>query len=140
LQSPLSPSRARITAAALASVTALVVPAAARAGTGFTATMHIPTHTPTLGQTWIVTGTATKGAAKLSGRVRYQMIVLGAVQHTDPWKPFSAGRFKEVLVFPKSGLAVLAVGLKMTFSLQLETKDGSKTLNTTIVEQKASTT
>jgi hypothetical protein len=115
----------------------MIAPASAgAAGAGFTATMHVPTLTPVLGQTWIVTGSATKGATKLSGKVRYQMIVLGAVEHTDPWKSFSGGRFKEVLVFPKSGLAALAVGLKMTFSLQLKTKDGSKTLNATIVEQK----
>jgi hypothetical protein len=137
LQRLLSTGRVRAAAVALASTAALLVPASAgAAGAGFSATMQVPTHTPTLGQTWIVTGTATRGATKLSGKVRYQMIVLGAVQHTDPWKPFSGGRFREVLVFPKTGLATLAVGLKLTFSLQLKTKDGSRTLKTTIVEQK----
>ena len=77
-----------------------------------------------------------KGKTKLDGKVRYLMIVLGGTQHTDPWKPFSAGRYKEVLHFPSTGVAALAVGLKMTFRLQVKTKYGVKTLNTSIVEQK----
>ena len=120
----------------IASLIAVVMPAVASAAAGFTATMNVPTHTPVLGQTWVVTGSATKGATKLSGKVRYQMVVLGAVQHTDPWKPFSAGHYKEVLLFPSTGVAALAVGLKMTFRLQLKTKYGTRTLSTTIVEQK----
>ncbi len=71
--------------------------------------MHVPTTTPHLGQTWVVTGNVTKGTTKLSGKVRYQMVVLGIVQHTDPWKPFTGGTYKETLSFPKTGTATLAV-------------------------------
>jgi hypothetical protein len=129
--------RTRAAIAALASVAALCGPAIANASAqSFSTTEHVPTTTPTLGQTWIVTGTATKGKTKLDGKVRYLMIVLGQTQHTDPWKTFSGGHYKEVLQFPKTGVAALAVGLKMTFSLQIKTKYGVKTLNTSIVEQK----
>jgi hypothetical protein len=129
--------RTRAAIAALASVAVLCGPAVAGASaTSFSTTEHVPTTTPTLGQTWVVNGTVTKGKTKLNGKVRYLMIVLGSTQHTDPWKPFSNGHYKEVLQFPKTGVAALAVGLKMTFSLQIKTKYGTKTLNTAIVEQK----
>lgn len=132
-----STRRARSAAAMLVAAVVLAVPAMAGATTGgFTTTLKVPTHKPKLGQTWIATGTATKGAAKLSGHVRYLMILLGLTEHTDPWKPFKDGHFAETLNFPKTGVATLAVGLKMTFSLQVKTKYGTKTINEVLVEQK----
>jgi hypothetical protein len=132
-----SHGRPRSAIAVFVSVAALLGPAVAGASaSGFTTTEHVPTDTPKLGQTWVITGTASKGKTELAGKVRYLMIVLGSTQHTDPWKSFSGGHYKEVLQFPSTGVAAMAVGLQMTFSLQVKTKYGVKTLNTSIVEQK----
>ncbi len=63
--------RSRAAIAVIASVAALFGPAVAgAAASSFSVTKHVPTDTPTLGQTWTVTGTARKGKTKLDGKVR----------------------------------------------------------------------
>ena len=102
---------------------ALAVPATASAA-AFKAHLTAPNHSPTANKPWPITVTATRGATKLSGSVRYQFLLYGSVVSRQPGHSFTRGIYHDVLMFPST-----AVGSSLTLRVIVKTKYGTVDLN-----------
>jgi hypothetical protein len=115
-------SALRSVVALLALVAALAVPATAFAG-GFSARLIAHGHTPRVGL-WPLTVTATRGAKKLSGTVRYQYLYQGSIVRKTSGGSFRHGVYHDELKWPTQ-----AVGHKITLQVVVNTKYGTDYLN-----------
>jgi len=123
-----------VAVAALVTVAVLALPASASAAP-FKAVLHAPNHapnhTPKVNTKWKITVDVTRGAAKLSGSVKYEFVFGGAVVGHQPGHSFTNGVYRDGLVFPAS-----AVGMKLTLRTIVKTKYGTVTLPWTVMTQK----
>ena len=101
---------------------ALVIPASASAA-AFTARLKAPNHTPTMNKKWWITVTATRGRAKLSGKVSYRFVT-SAGTFSRPGHGFKHGVYRDWLLFPAA-----AVGHKLTLRVVVSTRYGTVDLN-----------
>ena len=125
-----APRRGRMIVAAVVAVVLLALPASASAAP-FKAMLHAPNHTPKVNTKWKITVDVTRGAAKLSGSVKYEFVFGGAVVGHQPGHSFTNGVYRDGLVFPAS-----AVGMKLTLRTIVKTKYGTVTLPWTVMTQK----
>jgi len=114
--------RIRTTILLLSTLGLLAVPATALAGS-FTAKLQIGSHQPKVGYQPL-TVTATKGATKLAGTVRYQFLFDGQVVSKQPGGKFSHGVYHDKLKWPSD-----AVGHTITLQVVVNTKYGTDYLN-----------
>ena len=106
--------------AAFAFAFALAVPGTAAAA-AFSAQLQAPNHTPVANHAWPITVTISRGGAGLTGSLRYEFLLHGALVGTEAWHAFTGGVYHAALRFPS-----LAVGHALTFQIEVVTAYGTK--------------
>jgi hypothetical protein len=108
-----------------ASATLFVLAGTSAASTAaFTARLQAPNHAPVAGKPWPITVTATRGATKLSGTVRYRFLFGGQAVSTQPGHAFTKGVYHDTLVFPAQ-----AIGSPLTLQVIVATRYGTVDLD-----------
>ncbi len=108
---------------------ALAIPASASAA-AFRAHLRAPNHTPTMNKKWWITVTATRGRAKLSGKVSYRFVT-SAGTFSRPGHRFKHGVYRDWLRFPAA-----AVGHKLILRVVVSTRYGTVGLNWSVTPRK----